>query len=161
MFPASHPERHHPCVAHRAGIQSVNMAAAPSDAAPRGTETVLLVHPDAEARTLTAFMLGRLGYTVHEAHHGGEALRMFEECGGAVDLLLAEMRMPRMSGQELAQALTASNPGLRVLFLADSARRARGILARPFTSRILADRVRQILDRPAARPKTMTAGHPF
>jgi two-component system, cell cycle sensor histidine kinase and response regulator CckA len=146
------------------------MAAASRDTIPHGTERVLLVQPDPETRTLAAFMLARLGYTVLEAHHAMEALKIYDELGGAVDLLLAEMRMPRVSGQDLAQSLAARDATLRVLFMSDPdyARLARRIAAqrhfpflpRPFTISVLADRVREALDRPASVPRVMTAGRP-
>jgi two-component system cell cycle sensor histidine kinase/response regulator CckA len=144
------------------------MAAAMSDPAPRGTETILLVQPDPEFRTLAAFMLARLGYTVLEAHNAMEALKIHDERGGGVDLLLAELRMPRVSGQELAEVLGARAATLRVLYMADVdyARLARRVatqkhlsfLPRPFTMRVLADHVRSALDQPA-RPKVMAAGN--
>jgi two-component system cell cycle sensor histidine kinase/response regulator CckA len=147
------------------------MAAAMSDPAPRGTETILLVQPDPESRTLAVFMLARLGYTVLEAHNAMEALKIHDERGGGVDLLLAELRMPRVGGQELAEVLEARAVTLRVLFMADAdyARLARRmaalknlpLLPRPFTMRVLADCVRDALDRPARRPKVMAAGNPF
>jgi two-component system cell cycle sensor histidine kinase/response regulator CckA len=146
------------------------MAAVMSDPTPRGTETILLVQPEPETRTLAAFMLGRLGYTVLEAHNAMEALKIHDERGGGVDLLVAELRMPRVGGQELAEVLEARDATLRVLFMADAdyARLARRIAAlknlpllpRPFTMRVLADGVREALDRPARRPKAMAAGNP-
>jgi two-component system cell cycle sensor histidine kinase/response regulator CckA len=137
------------------------MAAAMSAPAPRGTETILLVQPDPESRALAAFMLARLGYTVLEAHNAMEALKIHDERGGGVDLLLAEARMPRISGQELAEVLGARAGKLRVLFMADAdyARLSRRVAAqkhlsflpRPFTMRVLAEGVRSALDRPFAR----------
>jgi DNA-binding NtrC family response regulator len=145
------------------------MAAALSDPAPRGTETILLVEPEPETRTLAAFMLARLGYTVLEAHNAMEALKIHDERGGGVDLLLAELRMPRVSGQELAQVLEARADSLRVLYMADVdyARLARRIAAqkhlaflpRPFTMHVLAERVRDVLDQPVRRSKVMIAGN--
>jgi len=136
--------------------------------APRGTETILLVEPEAESRTLAAFLLARLGYAVLEAHNAMEALKIYDERGGGVDLLLAEMRMPRVNGPELAQLLAARDASLCVLFLADpgyerlarriAAQKRLPFLPRPFTRRGLAERVRQVLDRSGRRPKVLTAG---
>ena len=134
---------------------------------PRGTETVLLVEPDAETRTLGAFMLTRLGYSVLEAHHAMEALKLYDERGGGVHLLMAEARMPRVNGHELARLLGARDPSLRTLFLADEgyervARRASAeknvhFLVRPFTMRVLATCVRKALDHSATRTRTTAA----
>jgi CheY-like chemotaxis protein len=131
----------------------------------------LLVEPDPESRTLGAFMLGRLGYTVLEARNASEAQRIYDECGCPVHLLLTEIRMPRVDGYELAKSLAARDPAMRILFLADTdhARRERGpslrikkrqpILERPFTLGVLADRVRRALGS-AVRAKVLTAGSP-
>jgi DNA-binding NtrC family response regulator len=137
------------------------------DEAPRGTETVLLVEPDAETRTLGAFMLTRLGYLVLEAHNAMEALKLYDERGGGVDLLMAEALMPRVNGHELARLLEARDRSLRTLFLADEgyerlARRAAAeknlhFLARPFTMRVLATHVRKALENSASRTRTTAA----
>jgi two-component system, cell cycle sensor histidine kinase and response regulator CckA len=148
---------------YAADLQSEDMAAVLTDPAPRGTETILLVQPEPESRTLAAFMLARLGYTVLEAHNAAEALTIYDEHDGGVDLL-AEMRMPRVNGQELAQSLEARDASLRVLFMADpdherlTAKKRQPFLPRPFTRRILAERVREALDYPVRRPRVMTAG---
>jgi DNA-binding NtrC family response regulator len=144
------------------------MIEALSDPAPRGTETVLLVQPEPESRTLAAFMLARLGYTVLEAHNAMEAVKIHDERGGGIDLLLAELRMPRVGGQELAEVLEARATTLRVLFMADAdytrlARRMAALkhlafLPRPFTMRVLAEQVREALDRPVRSQKVMAAG---
>jgi len=134
---------------------------------PHGKETVLVVEPDAETRTLAAFMLCRLGYSVLEAHNAMEALKIYDEREGAVDLLLAEALMARINGHELGRVLAVRTPQLRMLFLADSGyeRIARRVaeqkhvlfLIRPFTMRTIAARVRAALDRPLALAKTSTA----
>jgi two-component system cell cycle sensor histidine kinase/response regulator CckA len=134
---------------------------------PRGTETVLLVEPDAETRTLGAFMLARLGYSVLEAHNAMEALKLYDERGGGIDLLMAEALMPRVNGHELARMLEARDPALRKLFLADDgyerlARRAAAeknvhFLVRPFTMRVLATCVRKALGNSATRTRTTAA----
>jgi two-component system, cell cycle sensor histidine kinase and response regulator CckA len=137
------------------------------EATPRGTETILLVEPDPETRTLGAFMLTRLGYSVLEAHNAMEALTIYDERGSGVDLLLAEALMPRVNGHELAKLLSARDAAMRTLFLADEGyeRLARRVaaqksvlfLVRPFTMRVLAAKVRKALDVPAGQAKTTAA----
>jgi DNA-binding response OmpR family regulator len=144
------------------------MPLAETGIAPRGTETILLVEPEPETRKLAAFMLSKVGYTVLEARNAGEACRTFEEFDGPVDLLLTEAPMSKINGHELAQMLCARAPSLRVLYLSDPdyvrlARRAaaeKGLafLHRPFTMRLLAGKVRQVLDAPMG--KRLTAGGP-
>lgn len=123
--------------------------------------TVLLVSPDPETRASAAVVLARLGYRVFEARHAIEAQCVFEECRGAIDLLLTEAPMSRVNGHALADSLRTKNPGLRVLFLSDAsyermarrvaARKGLPFLVRPFTPAQLASKVRQALDGPGAR----------
>lgn len=130
-------------------------------AAPRGSETILLLDPDPETRKLAAFMLGRQGYTILEARNRAEASVLFDRRGGDVQLLLFEAKG---RGWELAEELKQSNPHLRVLFMCgDSARGAQIVLEqglpslqKPFTMSDIAGRVREVLDLPLGR--VMTAG---
>jgi two-component system, cell cycle sensor histidine kinase and response regulator CckA len=135
------------------------MALQASTATPRGSETILVVEPDPETRALAVFMLSRLGYSILEARNAIEAAKLFND-GPAVDLLFTETLMSRVNGHELAQMLTRDNPGLRVLYLSDAGyeRLARTVahqkglhfLRRPFTMRMLAAKVREVLDAPRA-----------
>ena len=131
----------------------------------RGSETVLLVEPEPETRKLAAFMLAKRGYRVLEARDAAEALNL---CDGRanVDLLFTEARMSKVSGQQLAETLTARQPGLKVLYLCDTraeraarrepAVRQAALLLRPFTMGVLSAKVREVLDTP--REKALRAG---
>jgi len=66
--------------------------------------TVLLVDPEPGARSLAAFMLRKLGYTVIEARSPAEALEIGSR-QGPVDLLLTEAVMYRCNGLQLAESL--------------------------------------------------------
>ena len=132
-----------------------------SDEVPRGNETILLVEPEAETRKLAAFMLSKQGYTVVEARSGAEALQLYQERGGGIDLLLTEDLLPAVNGREVARILTTKAPYLRAIYLCGaqtkpSRRRKTEMLQRPFTMRVLAEKVRRALDQP--RPRVMTAG---
>jgi two-component system cell cycle sensor histidine kinase/response regulator CckA len=125
------------------------------DQVPRGSETILLVEPDPETRKLAAFMLAKQGYTVLEARNAAEAFQHYLERGCEVDLLLTEL-MSEVNGPELARVLEAKDPRLRVVYIsdADGRRLTRRmdirtkvlLVQRPFTMRLLADTVRQVLD---------------
>jgi two-component system cell cycle sensor histidine kinase/response regulator CckA len=120
-----------------------------------GRETILVVEDEADVRRLAAEMLARLGYNVLEAQSGAEAVRLWEENRDAIDLVLTDVVMPRMSGQELAATLQQARPGTRVMFMSgytdDVVARHGGIdraklLHKPFTSDSLARMVRSVLD---------------
>ena len=137
------------------------MALNASSAVPRGSETILIVEPDPETRALAVFMLSRLGYRVLEARTAVDAVKIYAEQPERVHLLFTETLMSKVNGHELAQMLTRENPDLRVLYLADAGyerltrkvaqQRALCFLRRPFTMRMLASKVREVLDVPAAR----------
>ncbi|HEY7480571.1 MAG TPA: PAS domain S-box protein [Gemmatimonadales bacterium] len=123
---------------------------------PTGTETILLVEDESTVRSSTHRLLERYGYTVVEARHGLEALRVVEESGRRLDLVVTDLVMPEMGGMELVERLRTRNPGLKVLFMSGYSERAfagegrlppdTGFLEKPFTVEQLMRRLRKILD---------------
>jgi two-component system cell cycle sensor histidine kinase/response regulator CckA len=77
----------------------MNEAPGPSRAAEpeTGAEAVLLVEDEAAVRALTARILRRHGYTVHEARNAVEALDLLHG-DLVVDLLLSDVVLPGMGG---------------------------------------------------------------
>src|SRR5688572_18307883 len=68
-----------------------------SDVKPRAAEereSILLVEDEPAVRQLFAQALARAGYKVHEARNGEEAIKVFDQHGDTIDLLLTDMRMP-------------------------------------------------------------------
>jgi len=86
-------------------------------AAPKGTETVLVVEDEDAVRRLVRTILMRQGYTVLEAATGAEALRVFDGFSGRIHMLLTDMVMPGgLSGPELARAIHTRAPDICVLY---------------------------------------------
>jgi Response regulator containing CheY-like receiver, AAA-type ATPase, and DNA-binding domains len=83
---------------------------------PRALGRVLVVDDDAMLRTILGRMLSEAGYDVVLAADGLEALGRLRE-DGDVDLVVADLRMPRMGGQALGQELRARDPDLPVLYI--------------------------------------------
>jgi CheY-like chemotaxis protein len=77
---------------------------------------ILLVDDDVETRETVALMLEALGYQVLQAGSGAAALGVAEHVPGRIDLLLTDVRMPGMTGVELARQLSAQFPEIPVLF---------------------------------------------
>ena len=135
----------------------------PPDAVRGGTETLLLVEDEESVRGLAARVLQSYGYRVLEARDGAEALQVAQGTSEYLHLLVTDVVMPGISGLELARRLGAQRPRLRVLYMSgytDDAIVRRGVLAadaqflpKPFTPEVLVRRVREVLDRPAAKPK--------
>ena len=74
----------------------------------QGTETVLLIEDDAPLRELTSTLLRTHGYSVLQAAGATQAERIVREYGGTIDLILADVVMPEMSGPLLAKRLAPS-----------------------------------------------------
>ena len=116
---------------------------------------MLVVEDEAEVRAIMLKTLKRLGYATLEAASGDEALNISSHTGG-IDLVITDLVMPRMSGDEVAARLRAVRPELKVLYISGYAGEAilrRGVqlggtefLQKPFTPGQLADRVRKALD---------------
>ena len=137
-------------------VEEADDTPAPPDGAERGgPETVLVAEDETAVRDLAVRMLVARGYHVVPASSAAEALTR-AEAAGTIDLLLTDLVMPGMSGAALAERLVGRRPGLRVLFMSgyphdvlssSSAcpRRRSRFLRKPFSPRMLLDKVREIL----------------
>jgi CheY-like chemotaxis protein len=141
---------------------SESAAADPPPAAdyPKGTETILVVDDEPEIREMGNELLGALGYRTLSAGDGEAACRIFRERLREIDLVLLDIVMPRMGGQETFRELRKLSPGIPVLLssgysVEEVAREilregANGFLQKPYGLSELAKKVRGILD--AGRP---------
>jgi CheY-like chemotaxis protein len=93
------------------------MHARPLTEIPTGTETVLLAEDEQDVREIARQFLETGGYRVIEAKDGADAIRLAAEHRGNIDLLVTDMVMPGMTGQELAVSLQREYPGLCVVFM--------------------------------------------
>jgi CheY-like chemotaxis protein len=73
--------------------------------------TILLVDDEPDIRSLVRDVLGPQGYRILEAGNADEALRVAQEHGKPIDLLLTDVVMPGMHGHELAAQLLVQRPG--------------------------------------------------
>lgn len=81
-----------------------------------GSETILLAEDDEAVLALTERILRDAGYTVLAVKDGLEAVRMFKEHSGEIDLALFDVVMPRMGGKEAMERIQEQNPDLPHLF---------------------------------------------
>lgn len=135
---------------------SVAPSELPPVAAPRGTETVLLVEDDTQLRALARTILVRHGYAVLDAPNPVEALRISAGFPGKIALLVTDVVMPHMNGRELSRKLLELRPDTKVLYMSgytDNAIVHNGILdagvaflQKPLTPAVFARKVRQVLD---------------
>ena len=99
-------------------------------------QTILVVDDDASARRLVARLLGDAGYPVIEAPTPHGALEIARERADAIGLLLTDVRMPRMTGLELARRFCVYSPSAGVLLMSgyhDHGDPPHPLLAKPFT----------------------------
>lgn len=80
-------------------------------------ETILVVEDQPATAQITRILLESWGYHVLEARDGAAALSVYETFDGVIQLLLADVIMPGMSGTQLADELQRRNPRLRVVFM--------------------------------------------
>jgi len=124
-------------------------------ALPGGRETILLVEDNDEVRAAAIRQLTDLGYRVRAAANGPAGLALLD-ADDAVDLLFTDIVMPeRMTGYELAQAVRARRPQIKVLFATGFAEAPAAaqqpqpgalVLRKPYRKQELAEKVRMALD---------------
>jgi two-component system, cell cycle sensor histidine kinase and response regulator CckA len=145
-----------PAIANPAAVPAASIA--PETPAHGRKETILVVEDEPVVRELVCEVLRRYEYSVVEAGSGGEALRVWDELDGRIDLLLTDMVMPEgMTGRDLAIALRKRCPELKVIFTSgyspetldrDFGQPGTAFLAKPYLPPKLAQIVRQCLDMP-------------
>lgn len=89
------------------------------DSSPKVSEarTVMVVDDMPEQATLARRILQRAGYVVLTALSGQEALEVLDGLEGELDLLITDLRMPRMTGPELAREVRKRHPLVRLMFV--------------------------------------------
>jgi len=125
-----------------------------------GGETILVVEDEEQLLQLVSRILGGSGYRVIPANTPESALRLDSEHAGRIDLVLADLVMPGMSGHDLAQRLLARRPGLKCLYMSgypaqtlvrEGAAQVH-LLQKPFSLKALEKAVRDVLDSPVGGP---------
>ncbi len=124
---------------------------------PTGFENILLVEDEESVRKVTNQILQKLGYKVFEAKNGLEAWHVFNENPSRFDFVLTDVVMPVMDGMELAHELQRSNPELKILLMSgymdvpatriDAMTKTPDLIQKPFTTRALAVKIRQVIAR--------------
>ncbi len=131
---------------------SESVAESPS----RGHETILLVEDEPAILIMTTQMLEMQGYKVLAANTPVEALRLAKEHTGKIHMLMTDVVMPEMNGQDLAKTLQPLNPQLKLLFMSGFNANViahHGVLdegihfiQKPFSLHELISKVREVLD---------------
>jgi CheY-like chemotaxis protein len=125
--------------------------------------TILLTDDEPGVRAPLRRILEDFGYHVLEAVDGEDAIELAEQADGPIDLLLTDLVMPRMGGEELARRLGGLHPRMKILFMSGYSVQAvtsggallpgAGFIAKPFSAIDLVDRVRETLAAPPAHQR--------
>jgi PAS domain S-box-containing protein len=138
-----------------AQAEAIEASARAPQALARGTETVLVVEDEPSVRALIRGLLRFNGYTVLEAADGAAGLALAANTDVRIDVLLADLVMPRLGGQQLAGLLKSTRPDMRVVFMSgytdqsleiDMSDASAVFLQKPFTPQDLARKLREVLD---------------
>lgn len=137
---------------------------------PTQSAQILVVEDETQVRRLLTKVLAMHGYQVLEACSGEEALRHIEEIGEHIDLLLTDVRMPDVSGVELASRFAQAFPRAGILLISGYSEQvaldrdlpeAAAFLAKPFTNDTLLRKLQQLLSiDPSTDTPGMTNGSP-
>lgn len=128
----------------------------PQEAAPRGTETVLVAEDDDAIREISQNVLTESGYRVIEARNGEEAVEQFRKYKDSIKMVLLDMIMPKMSGREAYEEIRKIGGDVKVVFVsgytADKTRSGGALpgkavlLNKPVLPRQLLKKIRDVLD---------------
>jgi two-component system cell cycle sensor histidine kinase/response regulator CckA len=123
---------------------------------PAGNERILLVDDEAPVVNLEKQMLERLGYRVAEYASSFDALKAFKAGPSAFDLVISDLSMPNLTGDQLAHKLIAIRPDIPIIICTGFSERidqekaasigVSGFLMKPIIKAEMAKIVRKVLD---------------
>ncbi|MDH5297660.1 MAG: PAS domain S-box protein, partial [Desulfobulbaceae bacterium] len=141
---------------HPAARQEVDEVKAEGDEIAGGSETILVAEDDPGVRAVLTHTLQNYGYRVVTATNGHDAVQVFGTAAGKVDLLITDVVMPGMHGDEVAKVLRKSNPLLPVIYISghtfDMAAKDlesggnSAFVQKPFRQATIAGEARRLLD---------------
>ena len=142
-------------------IAKGNVSATPIETTPEpveelhGTQTILIADDDERVRQVLRNSLTHAGYTVLEAFNGVHALKLLEQHGDQIQLVITDCKMPQMNGQDLALQISGT---VHILFISGYSQDVitdpgflidgLNLLTKPFTGNQLLQAVRKILSLP-------------
>ena len=151
FFPSVKPEE---AVAAAAESEAVEKNI-PLDLTGKGT--ILLVEDETPVRIFAARALRNKGYTILEADCGETAINLMAEHGQEVEVIVTDVIMPGMNGPTMIDKITPQYPNVKVIFISGYAEdvfvnnygteRSFNFLAKPFTLKQLASKIKEILGK--------------
>ncbi len=119
--------------------------------------TILLAEDEEMVREIARTVLETAGHSVIEARDGGEAVKLFQENRGVIDMLVFDAIMPVISGSEAFRKIHSIDPGIPVLFCTGYSRdtliksftgqEITGVLQKPYAAADLLEAVKSLIKR--------------
>ncbi len=124
-----------------------------------GNERLLLVEDDKGVCNFAANALMSLGYEIHKAFNGREALEWIQTGEQKLDLVITDLIMPELNGKEFIKKAIVYVPGIKVIYVSGYTdnhivhdgmlEEGVNFLQKPYSQQVLARMVRNVLDQPA------------
>ncbi|MBC2715783.1 MAG: response regulator [Desulfobacteraceae bacterium] len=130
----------------------------PDDSIATGTETILIIDDEPDILEIGKEMLEALGYQVHSAQNGNNAIEFYSTYKDRIHLVILDMVMPGMSGKQVYDRLVKINPNIKVLISSGYSqngpaerilkKECNGFIQKPFKIQLLSQTIRKILKDP-------------
>ncbi len=122
-------------------VERVDMSDLEKEELKGGQEKILIVEDEEALREVLKDVLAPLGYELIEARDGEEAVQIFRESASSIDLVILDIGMPKLQGDEVFQKIREINPKAYVMV-------ASGYLENDVKSRLLSLGVKEFLQKP-------------
>lgn len=126
------------------------------DERPRGQERILFVDDEVSIAKMANRILGQLGYSLTSKLSSIEALELFTSKPKGFDLVISDVTMPKMTGDQLAKELIVIRPDIPIILSTGYSKRLSGetiseigikaLTSKPIVKKVLATTVRRVLD---------------
>jgi len=130
----------------------------PDESIATGSETILIIDDEPDILEIGKEMLEALGYQVHSAQNGNKAIEYYSRYNGMIHLIILDMIMPGMNGEQVYERLVEINPDVKVLLSSGYSQNGltektlkkgcNGFIQKPFKIQLLSQTIRKILTAP-------------
>ena len=117
--------------------------------------TILVVDKDEGTIEFITKEISKMGLDVHTATCGDDAIKIFDDLNGEVDIVLSDVVMPGMSGMELVESIAQKVPGTKAIMMSGFMRPATlcdnkaeyedGFIRKPFSGKTLQKHIKKAL----------------
>ena len=118
-------------------------------------KTILLIDDEELVINISEMMLKKLGYKVLKSHNGYEGIQLFEANKTGIDLIISDLEMPKMNGNEVLRRLREIDPEIKVMLSSGSLvdkdeqniinKGFNGLLKKPYNMKTLCEKMSEIL----------------